>query len=88
MPESIEKIGDVGGVGTILAFINLKVFSWLGLTDINEFITLLIGLGGLIYLFYKIKSQRISVKSGKLDIKIKEGKLKFWKDENERKKLQ
>ena len=68
MPDRIQQqIGDLMGGGTFIASISLYSMEWFNLININDILTTISLVGGLFWLFYKVKN---SIKTGKLkDIK-------------------
>jgi len=77
MPDRIQQqIGDLMGGGTFIASISLYSMEWFNLININDILTTISLVGGLFWLFYKVKN---SIKTGKLkdiELKLKEKELK------------
>lgn len=73
MPDKTE-IADLGGVMTILSSLVMTAWNIFTNDPINSTIVLLTAIGGLVYLFYKIRNER--KKSKLLDLEIKAKQLK------------
>lgn len=71
MPDRIlnNPIADYLGGATFIASISLKSMEWFNLANINDILTTISILGGLVWMVFKIKNAR-------LDSKLKEKELK------------
>jgi len=63
-----SPIGEAGGVATLLASITFQAASMLNLADINPYLTFFTTVGGVIYLWYKIKNERLKNKKLKQEL--------------------
>ena len=70
MPDRIlnNPIADYLGGATFIASISLKSIEWLNLANINDFLTTVSIVGGLVWMLFKIKNAR-------LDSKLKQKEL-------------
>lgn len=64
MEQTLEHnpIANLGGTTTVLASIFMNVWNYLSLENINFLLVFITSIGGLIFLFYKIKHERKKIK--------------------------
>jgi hypothetical protein len=55
-------MGEAGGITTLLASVGFQAASMLDLANINPYLTFFTTIGGIIYLWYKIKNERLKNK--------------------------
>jgi predicted transcriptional regulator len=78
MPERLLDSAEVtaGGVLTLASTAFIQIYEWVTLENINDFIELALAVGGGVFLWYKIKGQKIDNESKKLDNELKRKQLK------------
>jgi len=57
-----NPIINLGGATTVFASIFMNIWNYLSLENINFFLVFVTSIGGLIFLFYKIKHERKKIK--------------------------
>ena len=57
-----NPISNLSGTTTVLASIFMNVWNYLSLENINFLLVFITSIGGLIFLFYKIKHERKKIK--------------------------
>lgn len=63
-----SDIAQVSGYTTVVATVGMSLLDWIGSIPINDGLQFMVSLGGFVFLFYKIKGQR-------LDNELKKKKL-------------
>ena len=53
-----SEYGDIAGVITLISATLMKLLNALELTDINSWSIMATGIGGLFYLYFKVKAKR------------------------------
>lgn len=49
------SITEAGGILSVLATFLMNIWNWISVKDINEFIVLITGIIGLVYMFFKAR---------------------------------
>ena len=64
MEQTLEHnpIANLGGVTTVFASIFMNIWNYMSLENINFILVFITSIGGLIFLFYKIKHERKKIK--------------------------
>ena len=64
MEQTLEHnpIANLSGATTVLASIFMNIWNYLSLENINFLLVFVTSIGGLIFLFYKIKHERKKIK--------------------------
>jgi len=70
-----SNYNDIAGLITIASASLMKILNALELTDINSWSIALTGIGGLIYLYYKVKATRTESKTKDIEYKLAKRKL-------------
>jgi len=73
-----QDLADGLGFSTVAASITMSLIEWFSMISVNEILHSLASVGGLCFLFYKIKHLRV-------EIKIKKQELKKYKKANNEK---
>lgn len=76
MTDKTTGIADAGGITTIISGLIMSAWNLFSKDPINSSIVILTAIGGLIYLFYKIRNERKKSKLLDLEIKVQEKELK------------
>jgi len=71
-----NKVADAGGIATVLTSLIMSAWNMFTEDPVNGLIVVLTGIGGIIYLFYKVRNEKKKSKLLDLQIKEKEKKLK------------
>ena len=71
-----NKIADAGGITTVLSGLIMAAWNMFMEDPVNGLIVALTGIGGIVYLFYKVRNERKKSKLLDLQIKEKQQKLK------------
>jgi hypothetical protein len=64
-----------GGVLTLAGSFFIQMYEWITMENINDFIELGLAVGGGVFLYYKIRGQRLQNESTKIDNEIKKKRL-------------
>ena len=67
---------DVAGTAAVLGSISLGVLDGFSIADINPYLTTIMSLGGLIFLFFKIKNMKLRNQYQKMENKRLEKEIK------------
>lgn len=70
-----SDLAQAGGWTTVAGSAILAIMEWFSSVTVNDFLQAVMLVGSLIFLYYKIQSQRLNVQSQKLDMKIKQKRL-------------
>jgi hypothetical protein len=77
---TINEIEDVTGAGTLLSAFVLNLYEMITGTTVNGWLTVCMSLGGIIYLGWKIVTQRKDSKLRDLEIEKAELEIKKLKE--------
>lgn len=64
-----EQLADSLGYGTVAVSITISMIEWITSYNVNEILHVLASIGGLGFLWYKIRHLRIEVKMRKEELK-------------------
>jgi hypothetical protein len=78
-----SDVAQTGGWMTFVGAALANIIEWLGKIPVNDYMQVLLSIGGVLFIFYKIYTQKIIAKNEKLDTKIKEEQLKQLLKDNE-----
>lgn len=70
-----SEYGDIAGVITLISATLMKLLNALELTDINSWSIMATGIGGLFYLYFKVKAKRFETKTKEIEYKLAKRKL-------------
>lgn len=79
-----NKIADAGGILTVLSSLIMTAWNMFMNDPVNGLILILTGIGGIVYIYYKVATERVKGKNERkksklLDLQIKEKEQKVNK---------
>lgn len=80
MPERLEQAlnsleATVGGVLTLIGGVFIQIYEMATLENVNNLVEFALAIGGAIFLWYKIRGQKLTNESTKLDNEKKRKEL-------------